>query len=208
MNRSLLAAIAFSAGLGMASAHANLILDGDFTSPGGGASFTTSSGTTGPWSIGGSVDVIGGYWQAPGGVGGSLDLNGDSIGSITQLFTAAAGTYRLSFALSGNPDGGPVVKDVAVDVGNAAPQTFHYTTGLNTHSSMNYITESFLFHWTGGVDHLTFASMDPGAYGGVIGAVSVSAVPEASTWAMILLGFAGVGFLSYRRKSRHALRFA
>jgi hypothetical protein len=56
---------------------------------------------------------------------------------------------------------------------------------------------------------LTFASMDPGsAYGGVIGAVSVSAVPEASTWAMILLGFAGVGFLSYRRKSRHALRFA
>lgn len=37
---------------------------------------------------------------------------------------------------------------------------------------------------------------------------SVAAVPEPSTWAMILLGFAGVGFLSYRRKSRNALRFA
>jgi hypothetical protein len=36
---------------------------------------------------------------------------------------------------------------------------------------------------------------------------SVAAVPEASTWAMILLGFLGVGFLSYRRKSSHALRF-
>lgn len=34
------------------------------------------------------------------------------------------------------------------------------------------------------------------------------AVPEASTWAMILLGFLGVGFLSYRRKSSHAFRFA
>jgi hypothetical protein len=28
------------------------------------------------------------------------------------------------------------------------------------------------------------------------------AVPEASTWAMMLLGFAGVGFLAYRRRSQ------
>jgi hypothetical protein len=30
-------------------------------------------------------------------------------------------------------------------------------------------------------------------------------VPEASTWAMMLLGFAGVGFLAYRRKSSHVM---
>jgi hypothetical protein len=30
----------------------------------------------------------------------------------------------------------------------------------------------------------------------------VAAVPELSTWAMMLLGFAGVGFLSYRRRKR------
>jgi hypothetical protein len=30
----------------------------------------------------------------------------------------------------------------------------------------------------------------------------VAAVPEPSTWAMILLGFAGVGFMAYRRKSQ------
>jgi len=29
---------------------------------------------------------------------------------------------------------------------------------------------------------------------------SVSAVPEPSTWAMMILGFAGVGFMAYRRK--------
>jgi hypothetical protein len=29
-------------------------------------------------------------------------------------------------------------------------------------------------------------------------AVSVSAVPEPSTWAMLLLGFAGLGFAGYR----------
>ena len=34
---------------------------------------------------------------------------------------------------------------------------------------------------------------------------SVAAVPEASTWAMMILGFAGVGFMAYRRKSKPAL---
>jgi hypothetical protein len=33
-------------------------------------------------------------------------------------------------------------------------------------------------------------------------------VPEPSTWAMMILGFFGVGFLAYRRKSKQALRFA
>jgi hypothetical protein len=36
----------------------------------------------------------------------------------------------------------------------------------------------------------------------------IAAVPEPSTWAMMLLGFAGIGFLGYRRKSRLALRTA
>jgi hypothetical protein len=33
-------------------------------------------------------------------------------------------------------------------------------------------------------------------------------VPEPSTWAMMLLGFAGVGFMAYRRNSKSALRAA
>jgi hypothetical protein len=32
------------------------------------------------------------------------------------------------------------------------------------------------------------------------------AVPEPSTWAMMLLGFAGIGFMAYRRKNKMALR--
>jgi len=34
---------------------------------------------------------------------------------------------------------------------------------------------------------------------------TVDAVPEPSTWAMLVLGFAGVGFMAYRRKSRSVL---
>lgn len=35
-----------------------------------------------------------------------------------------------------------------------------------------------------------------------------SPVPEPSTWAMMILGFAGVGFAAYRRKTKLALRLA
>ena len=34
--------------------------------------------------------------------------------------------------------------------------------------------------------------------------IQVNAVPEPSTWAMLILGFAGIGFMAYRRKSQPA----
>ena len=32
--------------------------------------------------------------------------------------------------------------------------------------------------------------------------IEVAAVPEPSTWAMMILGFAGVGFIAYRRSRK------
>ena len=40
-----------------------------------------------------------------------------------------------------------------------------------------------------------------GGTAGYGGTLSVAAVPEPSTWAMMILGFFGVGFMAYRRKS-------
>ena len=37
---------------------------------------------------------------------------------------------------------------------------------------------------------------------------AIAAVPEPSTWAMMLLGFAGLGFMAYRQKSKPALMAA
>ncbi len=34
---------------------------------------------------------------------------------------------------------------------------------------------------------------------------AITAVPEPSTWAMIILGFAGIGFLAYRRRNQRAV---
>jgi hypothetical protein len=35
-----------------------------------------------------------------------------------------------------------------------------------------------------------------------------AAVPEPSTWAMMILGFFGIGFLAYRRKNQGQVRLA
>jgi hypothetical protein len=48
--------------------------------------------------------------------------------------------------------------------------------------------------------------------GGLTGPVDVTGVappvPEPSTWAMLIIGFAGIGFMAYRRKSQGHFRFA
>jgi hypothetical protein len=35
--------------------------------------------------------------------------------------------------------------------------------------------------------------------------IVTAAVPEASTWAMMILGFTGIGFMTYRRRTAAAL---
>jgi hypothetical protein len=47
-----------------------------------------------------------------------------------------------------------------------------------------------------------------GATGSVAAGALSPAVPEASTWAMMILGFFGVGFLAYRRKNQGQVRLA
>jgi hypothetical protein len=59
-----------------------------------------------------------------------------------------------------------------------------------------------------------FASPNGVTYGNSFAAqgnqiiAEVAAVPEPSTWAMMILGFAGIGFMAYRRKSKPALMAA
>src|SRR5271165_2494437 len=73
----------------------NLVMDGDFGSPSGGSRYVTyhNGASIGPWLVGmppqdvhvtGSVDLVGGYWQAPTAGGGSVDLDGNNPGTISQ----------------------------------------------------------------------------------------------------------------------------
>jgi hypothetical protein len=51
----------------------------------------------------------------------------------------------------------------------------------------------------------TYSSANGGGVD-VHGTMTVAAVPEPATWAMMVLGFAGMGFLAYRRNSKPAFR--
>lgn len=161
--------------------------------------------------------------------GDSVGHIGDTIGSGFDVFTTALGTGSFSgpgqitlqtfdfavglnatvaaccnlafltetLTLNGNPD--PLQLHVAVDISTA--DTLHIVGG-----------ETFNFAgYTITVNHQDFAPQGIGHLTGdvtatVTGGADVGAVPEPSTWAMMLLGFAGVGFMSYRRKSKTSFR--
>jgi hypothetical protein len=78
-----------------------------------------------------------------------------------------------------------------------------------------YISGSFI-SGTDQFNNTTIAGLDltPGTYtytfgtgqdadSVVVNIGNVSAVPEPSTWAMLILGFMGIGFMAYRRKNSH-----
>lgn len=207
MRAFLMAIVAAAALAGAASqaGAATTFTDGDFSTPSGGDTFTTFNGDSfGPWTVTGSVDLIGGYWQAPTAGGGSVDLDGNSPGAISQTFTAAPGRYQVSFFLSGNPDGGAGVKTVDVSAGGAS-QVFTFNTGSNSRTTMDYVQETLDFISTGSTT-LTFTSQDVNSpFGPVVGGVSVTAVPEPATWAIMLIGFGGLGAaMRVSRRKQHA----
>lgn len=193
-----------------ASAQAAIVADGDFSSPSGGGSFATyaAGASIGPWLVTqGSVDLIGGYWQAPTPGGGSIDLDGAyQAGGVSQSLALGAGSYKLSFYLSGNPDSSLGLKTVQVGVGNALQNfTFDTSTAGNSHGDMGYVLQTLNFS-TSGATTLKFTSLDNSgsAFGPVIGGVSIAAVPEPAAWAMTLVGVGGLGAMMRRRRSQPA----
>jgi hypothetical protein len=85
--------------------------------------------------------------------------------------------------------------------------------GLTSHTIINATTSSFIgFVSTGTITSLTVEAVQPGT-GFLWPTVDnltlaqglTTAVPEPSTWAMMILGFAGVGFITYRRRKTSAL---
>jgi choice-of-anchor C domain-containing protein len=205
---SIAASLAIFAAVSPASA--NLIVNGSFENGSfNSAPFDTlgagNSSMTG-WTIGSdSIDWIGSYWQ-PGDGLRSVDLSGNGLGSVKQDFSAVIGQrYTVSFLLAGNPDGGPSTKSVGVDV-NGNFQIFTFPLAGATKGNMHWTPESFSFIANTTTETLKFTSLtcaDGGAnacaFGPALDNVSVSAVPELSTWGMMLLGFAGIGMIAYRR---------
>jgi choice-of-anchor C domain-containing protein len=139
-------------------------------------------------------------------------MNGSGAnGVISQAFGTTAGQrYNVFFWIAGNPD--DVIKSKSILVSAAGhAQSFEFNTTGKTHTNMGWTEESFSFIASGSSSTLTFASTQaPNSNGSVsswglaLDNVSVTAVPEPGTYALMLAGLGLMGAISRRRKAKQA----
>ena len=158
---------------------------------------------TGWFLSSGTVDIIGDgflYDYLPGN-GSYVDLDGSTAEGATMFrFLNLTGgmTYQLSFDLAGNnvPGGGYPSDIVDVSFGSAAgTYTLNPTDGFATRSL------SFTAGGNGSFA-LLFQNRGGDNVGALLDNVSVTAVPEPETYAMLLAGLGAIGFMRRRRLAR------
>jgi len=226
LNRASFALIAFGAfAVAGSSAHANLLLNGSFetgTAPANGLFSSPTSGDTttiANWTVGGvppaGVDYISGYWTAQDG-SRSIDLSGTTPypdgaivwGSLSQAFAAQIGQqYKVSFWLSGNPDGQPLpLKYVDVNVGSTLFQTtFNTSVTPTTLGNMGWVLTTFLFVADAASQTITFAAnpaLNNTYFGPAIDNVDISAVPVPPALLLFGSGLLGMNWLRRRRAAK------
>lgn len=133
-----------------------------------------------------------------------LDLVGEGgTGSIAQSFATAIGqVYNLRFWYSHNLFSGLGSASARLSVGSLS-DSFTHTGGTNANLAWVFYSNSF----TAGSASttLTFTNTAGATNEGVfLDAVSVTAVPEPSTWAMLILGFGLLGGAMRRRSQAPA----
>ncbi|HEY1447325.1 MAG TPA: PEPxxWA-CTERM sorting domain-containing protein [Caulobacteraceae bacterium] len=137
---------------------------------------------------------------------GCVDLDGSQpagtanpAGFLQSNAALAAGSYTLTFELSGNQRGAPAAVTV-VDVGGIQV----WTSG-SVASNSGWMAESVTFTTAGG--NLDF--VDTGLnndQGNLLDKVSLfSAVPEPASWALMIVGMAGLGGILRRRNRAVAI---
>lgn len=186
------------------SASAVTIVNGSFETGGYSTAVfdTLSAGSTRltGWTIGGGgIDWISTIWQRADG-NRSIDLSALTAGSIAQSITTVQGKrYEVSFALAGNPGGTPTAKVVTLSVNNGQSRNFGFNTLGRSPQNMGWTNNVYSFVATGTASTLKFTSGNLNPSGPALDNIRISAVPESSVWAMLVVGFSLVGGTVRRR---------
>ncbi|MGQ5262028.1 DUF642 domain-containing protein [Micromonospora sp. ZYX-F-536] len=128
----------------------------------------------GPWTVTTGTVGLTRDWQTAEG-NQSLDLNGFSPGAVARtLPTKLLTTYRVSYALAGNPDNGPLIATGKVTANGQTVDSFSFDTAGHTPAAMGYVYRTFYFtNILSAATVLQFASTTVGAFGPVIDDVRV-----------------------------------
>jgi hypothetical protein len=128
---------------------------------------------------------------------GDHEISGTNLIRIDMTGARAAGATDFSFMFASTTGGeswqvfgSNLATTGYVSVATGSDEIDHVLSGANGAFNFYYFDTP-----TPNPGNVLLASVD-----------AVAAVPEPSTWAMMILGFAGVGFMAYRRKSQGALR--
>jgi hypothetical protein len=153
-----------------------------FTSPSG---FVGTNGVG--WLVtGGNVDLVNSFlWSdaSASGSGQSVDLNGDSPGTICQAVPTGAGfDYVVDFEMSRNGDGGSTSASLTLTAsdsqGSLGSESFSHS-GAWSSAAPDFQTNSLAFAAREASTTLCFASNDSGPFGPVVDNVSVTKLNEA-----------------------------
>ena len=169
----------------------NLIANGSFedgsyvAAPGGFQTVGVGNTSVTDWQVdGGNIDWIDtGFWNTTDG-GRSIDMNGGTAGTISQVIATEPGNlYVVSFDQSGNPACGDKLKKLQVTVGGSVHNFDFDVTGLVWPTDRNvlpYESRSFLHVATSAATNVEFSSQTTFACGSIIDNVSVTD-PVATT---------------------------
>ena len=199
--------------LGVTSAHAdNLIVNGSFENGTfyGGIGTSYNAVSAGGTVVTGWVAGTNGFdWHQavefyPAYDGRRMvDLTRGSLdGAISQTFSTVEGTdYALSFAVTA-----PALyfnsATLVVNVGSASKS---YLVPRSSESNLSWTVETFNFKADSSSTTLTFSGPSANGYWGpVIDSVSVTAVPEPETYAMMLAGLGFLGVIGRRKTEKVA----
>jgi hypothetical protein len=167
-----------------------------------------NSSSTGPVTFG-SPEVT---WTS--------QFSGSVFGYTSGYAYGANGFWDNGLTMAGTNDVGSTMSFDFSSPVTAVGGFINYAVGngtpvISVYDSNDTLIESYTLNFStgGGVDKgffYGFSETTPIKYfelsGSFIGIANLTAmtspVPEPSTWAMMLLGFAGLGFMAYRRKSK------